>query len=154
MKYIFPVYCDSVPVVNGQHTDSKCCSVMALVHAFGISFSEAQKHTADFGRKVHEGMVTDDLLLMLYVRFNVDMGVTYGGSSLSWYFNELHFKIYEEYPKSKKGCTLAGFMKNNPKGRYIVFLKGHVTVVSEGKLLDYNRQNGRKRVYHAVQVSD
>jgi hypothetical protein len=154
MKYIFPVYCDSVPVVNGKWADSRCCSVMALVHAFGISFEEAQKHTAEFGRKVHEGMALDDLILMLYAKFSVHMGVTYGGTDRSWLFNEIHFNIHEEYPKSKKGCTLETFMKNNPKGRYIVFLKGHVTVVSPGKLLDYNRQKGAKRVYHAIKVGD
>lgn len=154
MKYIFPVYCDSVPVVNGQHTDSKCCSVMALVHAFGISFEEAQKATMKFGRNVHEGMAVNDLLLMLAVHYGVYGGCTYGYNERVRMLQELHFSIYDEYPKSKKGCTLETFMKENNKGTYIVFLKGHVTVVKDGKLVDYNRQKGAKRVAYSIKVSD
>lgn len=152
MKYIFPVYCDSVPQINGEWQDSRCCSVLAMVHAFGITFEEAQKITFKWGRKVHQGMAANDMIAMLAHDFNVFDGVTYGSTERSDLFNEMHLAVYGEYPKSQKGCTLETFMKNKTQGTYIVFLKGHVTVVKNGKLVDYNRQKSAKRVYYAVRI--
>lgn len=138
----------TLPVVNGQYIDKNACSVFAIAHAFDMEFTEAQAVCAKWGRQHGKGMLVNDMCMMLAVEFagkNTPVGVfgTTGCASLAMgYMRESH----GSYPKEHKGTTLANFVKNYNSGTYIVYIKGHVTVVKDGKILSYNRENGNKRV--------
>lgn len=148
-KYLYPSLMSKMPPMqNGKLTDDKCCTVMAIVHAFDMEFSDAHKICKDNGREQNTGMQVSDFCAMLFnVFFNKvkpfgTFGTTNGAITAAFY----NTKVWGYEPKQYKGMTLSSFCDNFKEGTFIVFVKGHATVVKNGKIFSYSPENGNKRI--------
>ena len=142
------------------------CVVRAFMSALDIEYSVAHKYIAEkMNRQPRRGTYTCRYLKNVIGKTKNGKKITFLGASQS--HNYLvggdtflsvtkHNKILTN-PKYKKptGFTVASFMENNRKGRFIVFVKGHAFAVIDGKLYgntsdaDYNVC---KRVNYVLEV--
>ena len=148
-KFIYPsIASKTMPVVNGEYADRNACSVFAIAHAFNLEFTDAQAICAKWGREHGKGMLVEHMCMMLAVEFagrNKPVGVfgTTGCADIALtYLRE----AYGSYAQLLPGMTLDRCVRTYNVWTYIVYIKGHVTVVKDGSILSYNRENGNKRV--------
>lgn len=99
--------------MNGERGD---CSVIAMAYAFGLSYDAAHELCAKHGRKrgcgFNPGKILKVNALKKYKQF-MNRGVS-----------------YHQYKKNRP--TVRTFIKNHPKGTYMVFVTEHVFTMVDG----------------------
>lgn len=108
------------------------CAVIALMHALGVTYSEAHEWCRQHGRKNREGM------------FNAAIAHMLEGLSTR-----------TSYRRATNGTsagivagprpTLARFVREHPTGTYYVRKSGHVFVVKDGIVYD-NAMSGERSI--------
>lgn len=137
------LYPSSFGVNHGD--DANSCVLRAFAYMTDVPFEDVQELFSKLGRKKNEpvlGMVTHDL--MLKEGFEC-MGL-FGKGELQ---DNYEFWCRMQDSKKNKGTTLKTFCETFNKGKYLVVISGHVTVVHEGKIIDYSVQRGNAAVITA-----
>ena len=104
--------------------DRNSCTVNALSTATNMPWYEAQALLTKYGRQRNKGMAWYPLLKA---------------------YNETLKTEYVMFWSWEKP-TLAQFARNNPKGKFIVRVSGHVLVVEDGVQHDTFLNGARRRV--------
>lgn len=122
----------------------KDCAVRALANTTLAEYEECEQVLLHHGRAINKG-TRDDALIRAYKAFGMRKMQVYGTSRRARQFDRamLNANIFSEHCK---GTTLGNFIKNNPKGRFIVVYSGHATSVIDGQLVDTFANNPNKRV--------
>ena len=119
-----------------EHND---CSVRALANCTGISYSESHEIHKSNGRKNRQG--TNWMPLMnSYQKAHLDIKGIYGSS----YISSLAARTTEI--KKSAGMTVKSFLKNHPKGKYVVIIARHAFAVVDGGIIDGQLVNANSRV--------
>ena len=106
------------------------CTIRATAIAFGVPYEEVHAHMAEKGRRPRHKTrraVWEPVILQ------------YGAVSHSYY--------------GGKRMTLARFLRENPTGRWVLHMRGHVTAVVDGVILDSSHQGAKRWILKAYQVT-
>lgn len=139
-SFLYPV---SFGVSHGD--DANSCVLRAYAYLTETSFEDVQKLFLKLGRKKNEavlGMVTHELMLKQGFQC---MGL-FGKGELQ---NNYEFWCNMHNEEKHKGMTLKTFCNKFNKGKFAVAINGHMTVVDNGKIVDYNVQRGNAAVITA-----
>lgn len=116
--------------------DRNNCSVRAYANCIGIPYEEAHELFELEGRERFKGL-SCDLLMKIYLKSGARytaVGNTTGSKvSVNW-----HHNLTGKYCETMKGMTLGTFLKKPEyqQGKYAVWVRGHITSVIDGDLLD------------------
>ena len=131
--------------------DNNSCALRAYSYVTDTPFEETQKKFKNEGRQINEPTAqTVSHKLMLEAGLEC-MGVFgKGGMKDNFAYFCLQDKpIHERYNAQYKGMTLKTFCEKFNKGKYAVYIKGHMTVVHDGKIVDSFAQRGNAAVITA-----
>lgn len=111
--------------------ETQDCSVMAIALTYDISYQESHRALAKCGRIAGHGFYTRHALSYLTEQYGIA-------------------HTYIDLPKQLNGSrytnkTIANFL---PVGNYLIFVKGHVLPMINGKIYDWS--DGRKFVVKRV----
>lgn len=119
-----------------EHND---CSVRALSNCTGMSYKSSHDIHKSSGRKNRKG--TDwTALHCAYGTAQMELKSICGKSYLSTLAHRT-----TGVPISA-GTTVKTFLKNNPKGKYILIIKSHALTVIDGGIIDGSLVNVNSRV--------
>ena len=112
------------------------CFVRALASATGVDYDTSHKFSKDyFGRKDKKGVYFTSGTIEPLEKDGLDIG------NKSFDFKVLGkgrvtnaYKLYGEMVYRQK--TVKSFIKDNPKGTFIVGVSGHVFTIQDGTLID------------------
>ena len=110
-------------LLNERHD----CTVVSMAASLGMSYKAAHDLAKSHGRRPRQGMDPD--------RFRELMVTLIQRGKLNWLPIErirTYYKSTDRYRKMK----LSTFCKNNSKGTYILLVRGHVTTVKDGIVVD------------------
>lgn len=121
--------------------DKNDCSVRAIANAYNISYEEAHKNCAEFGRKNKDGMYCRDMNRL----------INFKGHS---YLIQFKGTTYPDYGGLKhKGTSLRNFIKSYAEGTWLVMITGHFLVVKNGRIFDKGLCQSRSHVIYAWRIS-
>lgn len=151
-----------VPISYGKHLagDSKNCTVRALSNTTGKSIEDCTTQFDKVGREKNKGTFN---FHKVYLENGLEFMGVYGTTKEAR--GVFHHSVFGEnarfnasyYPylfHRKKGTSLGSFIKDNPRGRFIVIIRGHATAIVDGKLVDTGALPAGKSVLMAYQVKD
>lgn len=132
--------------------DNNSCALRAYSYVTDTPFEDTQKKFKAEGRQINEPTAqTVSHKLMLEAGLEC-LGVFGKGAIKD---NFAYFCLQDNIEKQHKGMTLKTFCGKFNKGKYAVYIKGHITVVHDGKIVDSFAQRGNavvitayKRVEH------
>lgn len=122
----------------------KDCAVRALANTTLAEYEECEQVLKQHGREINKG-TRDRSLVGAYKAFGLRNMHVYGTSRKALQFEKAMLNSMV-LPVRCKGTTLGNFIKNNPKGRFVVVYSGHATSVIDGQLVDTFANNPNKRV--------
>lgn len=102
------------------------CTVVSLAAAFKMSYKAAHKLASEYGRQTGKGMLTP---------FFKDM---YENLEREGKVRELTYEeITTYYPSTGmiRKNKLSTFITNNPKGTFVLMLRGHAITIEDGVVL-------------------
>lgn len=141
------------PIAMGVYTnDTNSCALRAYSYITNTPFERTQELFKLEGRKI--GQPTKQTVshkLMLEAGLEC-MGV-FGKGRVKENFAYWCIKD-DECDKDQKGMTLKTFCETYSKGKYAVYIKGHMTVVHDGKIVDSFTQRGNAAVITAYRKPD
>ena len=119
-------------VVSGYDEDRylmgerRDCTVVSLAGALSLSYTAAHKMASKYGRKKGKGMLTYQVENM-YKALEKEGRVRKLDKS----------EITTYYPSTRKtrANKLSTFIKNNPKGTFMLLVRGHAITVKDGIVL-------------------
>ena len=118
------------------------CSVRALANAGGIPYETSEAIHARNGRK-HNAGATIETVTKAYGEAGFELQGVYGDTKQAWYWRNLMLTNYKQH---LKGTTLAKFVQQNNKGKYICLVRGHAFAVVDGAVIDKQHLLAGKRV--------
>ena len=118
------------------------CSVRALANAGGIPYETAEAIHARNGRK-HNAGCTVETVAKTYGEAGFELQGVYGDTKQAWFLRNI---LHTSYAKDHKGTTLAKFVQQNNKGKYICLVRGHAFAVVDGAIIDNQHLLAGKRV--------
>ena len=133
------------------------CFVRALAAATGQDYDTAHKVASiDFNRDHKKGVSITDLedTMMRAQETGLEVGNTvYGVKRLKGMRIKNYYRLYGKDVARKK--SVKSFMKDNPKGSYIVTVSKHAFAVIDGKLVDNKGEEFRptRKVTSAYMVT-
>lgn len=148
---------------NGARTINKtgACFVIALASAVGVKYEHATAWTIkkDFAWKLVDTNVLEGHEVRGVYAGKVAVHVRRGGKIMGR-DAKLHLPamggVIAEGVTTFEPCTLGRFAKNNPRGKFIVSIKGHAVAVVHGRIINNNEldstYNLRARVKQAIQI--
>jgi hypothetical protein len=113
-------------VMTGAYKENNFCTVVSLAVAFNWSAGKAHRHMAKYGRKYRRGPEWDQ-----YTKALLDAAESEGKTVV--------------FSRDWNGVTLNKFVKAHPKGTWFICVKGHITVLIDGKLHDWTEDTAGKR---------
>lgn len=135
-KWIAPISTGTKDESSNEHND---CSVRALANCTGISYSESHAIHKNYGRKTRKG--TNWIpLLNSYQKVHLRIKGIYGSSYLS------SLASRTTGLQTNSGMTVKSFLKNHPKGKYVVIIARHAFAVVDGGIIDGSLVNANSRV--------
>lgn len=136
------------PVAFGVYTnDANSCALRAYSYVTDTAFERTQDLFRLEGREFGQPTAqTISHKLMLEAGLEC-MGV-FGKGRVKENFAQWCIKD-DECNEDQKGMTLKTFCKTYNKGKYAVYIKGHITVVHDGKIVDSFAQRGNAAVITA-----
>jgi len=116
---------------SSRPKQTRDCTVRALARVCSFSYDQAYDVLAGAGRKCSAGFDIED-----WGRSNTL--VDGAGDWIYWQMHKMGFHKGERYgiPKATKRYRLHDFLKDNPKGRFIVATACHVLAVVNGVAYD------------------
>lgn len=136
---------------NAVFGDENACVPISLANAFGISIEEATSICAVAGREKGKGMYFDKYYPIINHFGGKFIGFFGTTNAAIWYKK----KIEQSGDKVNhyKGTSLKTFIENNRKGKFIIIVTGHATVLHNGVLIDrLSYLEGGKSVFAAWKV--
>lgn len=127
---------------NGEHND---CSVKALALVANVPYEDAKRTLAARGRKDRAGAYTSTILSA--VRDCGKSPVRVDPASIIAHYPSPHSNVL----KSITTHHPRRFNKVWPRGKFLLFTRGHVSAVIDGVLHDW-AVNTAKRAYEIYQV--
>lgn len=140
------------PVAFGVYTnDANSCALRAYSYVTDTAFERTQDLFRLEGREFGQPTAqTISHKLMLEAGLEC-MGV-FGKGRVKEnfaYWCRQDKPIDERYDEDQKGVTLKTFCETYNNGKYAVYIKGHITVVHDGKIVDSFAQRGNAAVITA-----
>ena len=145
---------NSSKVAKGEKND---CFVRAMAAATGVDYDTTHSFVKkEFGRKDKKGTETLNIHTQM---LNFEKGFELGGKSFRTKVlgsNKIKnsYKLYGEIVLRKK--TVKSFIKDNPKGTFIVGVSKHAFTVKDGVLIDNVGEEWRptRKVDSAFEIKD
>ena len=146
-KYIHPIALGATSVDSREKDD---CSVKALANHIGISYESSHDLHAKAGRRSSKG--TSYLTLIGAYRSKGLKCTVYGRNTHSMYLKEYLGVYNTSNPKVRgysthKGLTVQSFIRDNPKGSFIVCITGHAFCVKDGGMIGGISVNSLARIH-------
>lgn len=142
-KWIAPVSVGTSGINAGAYTEYQYehndCSVRALANCTGMSYKSSHDIHKSSGRKNRKG-TNWTTLHCAYGTAQMELKSICGKSDLSTLAHRT-----TGVPISA-GTTVKTFLKNNPKGKYILIIKCHALTVIDGGIIDGALVNANSRV--------
>lgn len=134
--------------VASRYREANDCTVRGIATLFGCTYGVAHRALAKTGRENRGGaswQTIDKAMNNLADRFGVTLEV-HGEPAMS-----LQWARY----KGVETPTIAQFIKNHPKGSYLLAMRGHVAAVRDGVLYDWTANTAqRRRVTGFVKINE
>ena len=111
---------------QGEHND---CVVRAITNVSGKSYDEIHALLKRFGRKDRKATywaVSEAAMQELGYE-----SVYFGNNRAALFYGKSKSKPYE-----KKSVTLKTLINDLPKGKFVVYIKGHALAMIDGKIID------------------
>lgn len=124
---------------NVAKEEKNDCVVRSLASATGVDYNTAHKFAKDvFGREDKKG--TSNLNLVATMYNAEDKGIEIGGKKfkvevLGKARTKNLYKLHGEEIYRKK--TISSFMKDNPKGTFLVMVANHALTIKDGEVFDW-----------------
>ena len=140
------------PVAFGvSANDSNSCALRAYSYVTDTPFEKTQELFKANGRQINQPTLqTISHKLMLEAGLEC-VGVFGTGDAKD---NFAYFCLNDNIEKQHKGMTLKTFCNKFNKGKYAVYIKGHMTVVHDGKIIDSFAQRGNAAVITAYKRTE
>jgi hypothetical protein len=139
------------------------CVVRALSNVCDIDYNIAHKIAeVDLNRKLREGTYNTFDKLMKFDSIEGFKVKYYGtcGRLFECYntytFSKLKPIYNPKYKNQKVGYTIKSFIENHPKGRYLIFTKGHALAIKNGILYDnveFKNKGHYREVIHVFEFT-
>lgn len=126
----------------GVRKDSNNCVVRAAANCTGKDYDWLHMEAKKNGRKDGKGCVIDTV-----IKFHAAVGIKLVGIYGTTVNASVYTKKLQCIPK--KGITLGRFIKENPRGRFIIGYRGHHTCVVDGQVIDSFSQDSGKFICSA-----
>lgn len=95
-----------------------------------MKFEEAQKLTFRYGRKKDDGMYVTSFARLLKEQFEILVSGIYGSTQKA-------YELSRDFRQTRqKGISLKRFIDTHSTGTFILFTRGHFSVVKDGKLMN------------------
>lgn len=149
-SFLYPHRC-ATGYYESLKSDSNHCALLAFSYLTDIPFAQTQEIFKAKGREVNQPTdtsITHKIMLEAGMQY---MGL-FGQGKLKdnfAYWCLRHKPIDERYNADHKGMTLKTFCETYNKGKYAVYIKGHMTIVHDGKIIDGFVQRGNTAVISA-----
>ena len=116
--------------------DKNYCSVIAVAVILNLDYKKAYRLCAKYGRQHRKGMYTCDILTL--VREN--------GANAQKVDKDKVLATVDRRNYRVKTLTINNFKMSNyySKGRYLVFVNGHVAAVRNGITHDWSKNKAKK----------
>ena len=124
--------------VSKCYGETNDCTVKGLATLFGCTYGVAHRTLAKYGRQQRKGATwgtIDSAAKFLAQRFNVTLE-THGRPACS-----LRYAKYV----GVKTPTIKQFIKQNPRGVFLLSMRGHVAAVRDGVLYDWTAETAQRR---------
>lgn len=125
--------------VAQQYRETNDCTVKAVATLFGCTYGVAHRTLAKHGRQPRRGASWETInkaVTQLSARFNVTVR-TVGMPNAS-----LRYAKW----RGVKTMTIKQFIKRNPKGVFLLSVRGHVATVRDGVLYDWTADTAQRRM--------
>jgi hypothetical protein len=129
-------YCDSA--IAKEETND--CVVRAFASSFDVSYDYAHKYVSDeFGRKPRKGtygtvsklVKMSDSLLKVNEKKIIPLGVRHNDQMLK----SLMYDVKVKGVTKKRNMTVGTFVKQNPKGTFLVLVRRHAFTIKDGVVI-------------------
>jgi hypothetical protein len=131
--------------------DDNSCALRAYAYATDTSFKDTQAIFERKGRERYKGTVNTISHEAALEAGLLCMGRFGNGAKKDnfSYWCQKDKSVHERYVPDQKGMTLKTFCEKFNKGKYMVSIAGHMTVVHDGKIVDSFAQRGNAAVITA-----
>lgn len=116
---------DSGRAAAGFGFEKNDCTVRAAVVRFTMPYQKAHDILAQFGRRNGRGLLL---------------------SKIKTFLEEMGLEVFTPYLNRAAMPTVARFIKDNPKGRFYVLIRGHAFGVNNGVIIDNAPARSRAKV--------
>jgi hypothetical protein len=145
MKNQLP-YCKTSEAIKGYDNSSIAksetndCVVRAIASAFDIEYDKAHKFVAEkFGRKPKQGTFGFGIGMNKIAEERIRIGrkciKPVGKKIDSLQFHSLSYDVKVKGQKVSRQMTVGTFITKNPKGTYVVTVKGHAFTIKDGVVM-------------------
>lgn len=131
--------------------DMNSCALRSYAYVTGTSYEKTQEIFESKGRERNEGTfntVSHEAAIEAGLICMGRFGKGARKDNFS-YWCQRDKPINERYIPDQKGMTLKTFCEKFNKGKYMVMIKDHMTVVHDGKIIDSFAQHGNAAVITA-----
>lgn len=143
------IFSQILPAASGAGTteDKNNCAVRAVANATAKDYKWLHNKAKELGRKDGQGTEVE-VCLKLHEIAGLKLHSLYGDTRCARY---LSFKlaVNGHMQFRDQGITLGTFIKQHPKGRFVVGYKGHHLAVVNGQVIDSFASSKNKRLYAA-----
>jgi len=141
-NYMIKAYTNQRYIIDDMHY----CTLLAMMHTCYLTYTDAYELFQQFAGRARYQPVSLGDCIKVYGRTDRIQLVGFYGA-----FQCLNAGAKAKSTKFKE-CSLQEFIEANPKGRFMVHLKGHCTAVVDGRLFDAYDQDGKQSVVGVWQV--
>lgn len=129
---------DELQTISKQYRERNDCTVKALATLFGCTYGVAHRALSKHGRQRGNGaswQTIERAKRDLATRFEVQVS-THG---------EPHMPPTYAKRFGVRVVTIGQFIRENPRGTYLLAMRGHVATVRNGTLYDWTADTAKRR---------
>ena len=118
-------------IVSGENND---CVVRALASSFDISYDESHNFCEKtFRRRFRKGVMMFNTQMENF--FGKGLKINNKTAELVGKYSKLYYDVVVKGETKKRKLTVGTFIKTNPKGTFLVTVRGHAFTIKDGVVI-------------------